>query len=272
MLTHAGKRIGWTTSALYRGSLFHAAIKHAQLLDADNIFAIADAVSKAHAEVVHEAEAGGRPLSQAVKNDQSAIQNEVCELVSEAIARVLAPNGRWINWHMEVPIRWTLTDDRLKGPVNFASHLDAINLGDMPRVVDWKTGESRPTGAYLTRSLQLGLYWLMVRHGSVMIDGDWVELDTWPTVEWIVVDNLKPYGKKTVVGEREFAKGDHRPLESVLMEARLVPGVHDQWHIDRLVERVLMGEAGFWPHNPDPVGCHVCDCRVACQGGNDAQV
>lgn len=272
MLTHAGKRVGYTTSALYRGSLFHAAVKHAQLMDADNIFGISEAVMKAHAEVVHEAEANGRPLSQAVRNEQGTIQNEVCELVSEAIARILAPNGRWLTWHMEVPIRWTLDDPRLDRPIKFASHLDALCIGQTLRVIDWKTGQDRPTAAYLTRSLQIGLYWLMVRHGSVQIDGEWTDLDYWPTVEWVIVDNLRPYQRKTVVGEREFAKGETRPIESVLMQARLVPGVHDQWLIDRLVERVRMADGGVWPHNPDPVGCSLCDCRVACQGESDAQV
>jgi hypothetical protein len=266
-LTHRGKRVGYTTSALYRGSLFHNAIKHAQLMDADNIFAIGEAVSKAHAEVAAEAEASGRPLSQSVINEHVSIQNEVGNLVAEAIARVLAPNGAWLPWAVECPIRWTLDDERLPKPITFASHLDAIlSDGGVLRVIDWKTGDDRPTQAYLTRSLQLGLYWLMVRHGSVCVNGEWVDFDYWPSVEWVVVDNFKPFGRKTVTDGREYQKGDTRPIESIVIPARFVPGVHDRWLIDRLVERVRMAEAGFWPHNPDPVGCYVCDCRVACQG------
>lgn len=276
----AGKTIGEYPTAMFRGSLFHAAVRalhqHTQGLAVwQRTFAEA-AVLVATKTVQEEAATDRRTITPAVVNALPTIQAEIVNLILNYGAR-LAPvvnAGRFIG--CELPIRWSIDVDG--EPANFASHLDLLwRAGDgRLHVWDWKTGEDAPTYAYLSRNMQLGLYWLMVRYGSVQVDGEWIDFGAFPSVAWVHVNALAPYGRKTTGKgddgqERTFEKGEHRPLARVLMPCGFMEE-QEAALLEELAVRVRMFRAGLFPTNPDPVGCHICPSVRWCpsfRGGSD---
>jgi hypothetical protein len=277
-LRHEGKVMGETTTALYRGSVFHEAVRILHVGRKWDRQSIGIAVTKAAAQVEAEAKANRKPLSPAVEEKKFTTQTEVEKLV-QRYAGLLAPvveAGSLIG--CEMPIRLTLDVDG--EPQEFASHLDLLYRQtadeDKPLCLwDFKTGEDAPTRAFLSRNLQLGFYYLALRYGSVLVDGEWLEFDEWPSVWWIHANNLAPYkraGKYTDLdgSEVEYKAGDMRPLQTVLHPCGFSPDKEEAIRA-ALVERVRMMRAGFWPASPDPVGCHICPsnrhCESFCEGG-----
>ena len=85
---------------------------------------------------------------------------------------------------------------------------------------------------------------------------------------WLHLPNLKPYTRKTVTfddksEQREFVKGDDRPLRAVMKTTQYTED--DTSHIERaLVDRVNMYKAGFFPTIPEPTKCALCEAESFC--------
>lgn len=271
-LRHNGKRISTMTSALYRGCLWH---EGARLLHERNDWGVADLlVRDADVLVRAKAEEECRPLSPACERDRHETMAEIGRLLNR-YAQMFA--GVFVKSKLigcELPVRLTVNvDDQ---PAEFATHIDLLyrSIDGHLCLWDWKSGEDSPTWEYLTRNLQFGMMHLAVAHGQVMTSPDcWVEFGDAPLMTWVHVNNLAPYGRKTTVTEngepREYAKGDARPLSSVLRGIE----INDEGVIlDQFSTRVRMARAGLYPMNPSEQGCHLCESNQFCpnfQRGSD---
>ncbi len=160
----------------------------------------------------------------------------------------------------------------------FASHLDLVfrdTHGDfgpagLLHVWDFKFREEQPTIAYLVRNMQMMAYYAAVKEGTVLMDGEWLSFDEYPTVSWVHLPNLEPYKRATVTrdddgNEQQYAKGDLRPLRSIIREVPFnptvtIPAFHDEYAL-----RATMVDAGHYPTNPDPVGCLLCLSESWCR-------
>jgi hypothetical protein len=263
-LRHEGKAIGKCTGALYRGLLFHEA---ARMLHTANMIGEPLAITTEAAQTVAKTlHAERRPPTESVKAKAADTVADVAALIGHYQRRFsdLFAHSKVIG--LEVPIRLTMVvDDQ---PQEFASHLDILYRdphGNL-RVDDWKSGDDDWGSEHVHRSLQLGLYYMAVQYGSVMIGGEWIELGEAPTVAVIEVNNLYPYTRKVTAkddtgNEREFVKGDDRPLSSIRREVLVTneAAIHDE-----LALRVRMNRAGFWPTNPTADGCRFCESSSHC--------
>lgn len=262
-----GKRdtLGMTT-ALYLGQLFHAA---ARIWHEDRDKTVEGCVLAAAPIVEAGALDEGRPLTPAVVSDQS----EHWATVSRWLARYVQvypmyfpdvfPETREV--YCEVPIRLTLEVDG--EDVEFASHLDCLIISPdgSATVLDWKTGADAPTWEYLSRNMQLSLYYLAVKYGRVKIGEGWQKLRAEPRVCWVHVRNLEPYGKKGEYKDGDnvvqYVKGDFRPNHKVF---QFVTINNDNAIIDEFATRVRMQRAGLWPTNPTETGCFLCESKKYC--------
>ena len=206
-----------------------------------------------------------RPLTPSVLESRTQIWAEVVEIALQYGARVATIIDKLIG--VEVPIRMTLADQNGEA-IDFASHLDLIGRNKAGQLVvwDWKWRDEDPSYDYLVRNLQLGLYWLAVRRGEILIDGEWVAMDEAPEVSWVHLPNLKVYSRKTKRrgpdGEDiEFAAGDLRPMETIVKHA---PFRSESAIRDEVALRVSMMRAGLYPTNPQPDGCRFCESRQFC--------
>lgn len=272
-LRHAGKIEGQGTSALLRGNLFHAVLQALHRRGDFSVGAIVGAVNDAGAQVQDSMARENRPITPAALAALPTTKAEVAKL-SGFYGERLAPmvkSGKLIG--CELPIRCEIDG------FSFASHLDLLwrdSLGEL-RLWDYKSGEDTPTFAYLSRNPQLGMYSYALRFGEVLLPGGWgwTAFEEVAQVSWIHLNNLAPYSRKTKGAgddgqEREFAAGEHRPLSRIIHTPNLS-------NFDAIREmfltRARMMEAGFFPTNPDPVGCQVCESRKWCgsfssNGGN----
>jgi len=257
-----GKRECSMTTALYVGQLFHAA---ARIWHEERVESFEGCVLLAAEHVEADALAEGRPLTDAVRNDRQIHMAQVCKWLTTYAAafHAMFPRAMVV---CEVPIRCTFEVDG--EPQEFASHLDAVVTTEDGRVVilDWKTGEEGPTWHYLARNMQLALYWLGLRHGTVLQDGAWKTYGDSADVYWVHVRNLSPYGKSgSYVGDGgelvEYKKGDLRPMHKVFQR---VSFTDENAIIEEFATRVRMFRAGLFPTNPDPIGCMVCESRKFC--------
>ena len=266
LLTSQGKAIGDMPGALYFGNLWHEACGLAHLRGEFQIPKSDPIVIEAARLVEEKAKAENRPLTDAVRRDAQTHQADVSKLLGFYGERCasLVKTGRVLG--VEVPCRMTLTIDG--EPQEFASHMDLpwINSAGELEIWDWKTTDEDPSPFYLNRNLQFGLYWLMGLYGEFLIDGFWDRLGVSPRLTWVQVMNLRPYGRKTTAkddngDDREYAKGEHRPLSRIMRS----PIIMDEGPIiDEITTRVRMFRAGLFPTNPDPVGCRLCECWKSC--------
>jgi len=269
----AGEARGEYQTALYGGQLGHKCLeilydgfKATKILpDADEFEA---AMAQATKIVVAMAEAERRPLSDSVVKNQKTIARDTLTLIVQYWER-FAPRENEVVVGTECPVYLTIDVDGEEAV--FTSHLDLLiqdtTTGSL-RVEDWKFGDEAPCQSYLARNPQLGLYWLSVRYGQVGIpdalgEPVWTEFGEWPDVYWVHMKNLKPFARKTTIGDETFVKGDTRPRDRILMRV-----VH---HEDgeaalraTIATRVRMMRAGLWPAMPDKQGCRFCDTRRAC--------
>lgn len=175
----------------------------------------------------------------------------------------------------EVPCKMTI------GDTEFASHTDlmvrdsgnAFGFGkDRLLIFDWKWRQDVPTKAYLARNMQFATYWLMANQGTFLIE-EWAGYCPIGNAEdakliWVHLPYLKPFGRKTIVKddegkEREFSKGDTRPIRTILRHADFLPE-HRQEIIDAITHRVEMYKAGYFPASPEPAKCHLCEAESFC--------
>lgn len=263
-LRHEGKAIGQCTGALYRGLLFHEAARLLHLANLTGDTALI--VAQAQEAVSKTLRAERRPPTESVKVHATETAEDVLLLINNYRDRFrdLFAHSKVLG--LEVPIRLTMmVDDQ---PQEFASHLDILYRdphGNL-RVDDWKSGDDDWGSEHVHRSLQIGLYYMAVAYGSVMLGGEWVELQEAPTVAVIDVNGLYPYSKKVrakndVGEEQDFFKGDMRPLHAVRKEVLVT---NEGSIVDELNLRVRMNRADMWPTNPTADGCRFCESSAHC--------
>lgn len=265
-LRHEGKGISVCETAKYRGLLAGMAIEELHKHGDWSEDAIVGYVLAAEKRIDEELEQRGEPLSDAVIRERDSIRGNVTEMLGHYAERMPEFYGDMTILGLEVPIRWTMPNG-----AEFASHLDLLAKRPDGEIVvpDFKWTEHTPTYAYLDRNIQFQSYWLAVKHGSVQIDGFWVELDSYPRLVWVHLPNLLPYKqKRTEVDEQtgeviEYRKGDGRPMKRIVYWDRFDVR-NESVVLDELNTRVRMIEQGLFPTNPDPVGCQICECRSAC--------
>lgn len=261
-----GKVIGETPGALYRGQLFNDALGLLYTRDKWDRPACESAIMDAAVGVAAKSLTENRPYTKAVGVNLTTHNAEVLALVVQYAQR-FTPRSDEKVIGVELPIRFTLEHERLEEPAEFASHLDLLYRRADGRLVvdDFKLRDEHPSGAFLARWPQGGIYYLAVRYGEVLVDGEWLEFAEWPIVRWIDATALAPYGKaytNTHTGE-VFKKGDLKPAERVQRVAPFLPEGEPALR-DMLAERVAMMRAGFFPAMPDPEGCQFCDSRAHC--------
>jgi hypothetical protein len=270
-LRRTGQTIGTMPSAMYRGNLAGEALCILHQADDFTPLSVNLAVLRAAEIVADKAKLERRPLTNAVLDNRTTTMAEVVRALCEYGARV-APRVRTLIG-CELPIRWTIDVDG--EPQEFASHLDILyrDAQDFLCFDDWKWRDESPSPHYLSRNLQFACYAYGCKHGAVLThpelgDDGWTEFGEWAQGFWIHLDYLRPYGKATEArdddGEvRKFAKGDTRPLKSIVHPCNIDES-RESVIVAEMTERVRMMRAGFWPTNPDPVGCRVCECNTHC--------
>lgn len=269
-LTAQGNRIGETASAKYRGLLFHEAVGLFIAAGCDPATAGACA-SAADVTVQAGATAEHSPMTEVALRDSTDTIAECAKLLEYFAGRFagILRAGKIIG--CELPVRWTVDIDG--EPTHFATHLDLlwIDGNGQLRLWDFKTGEASPSWDFLGRSPQLGLMWLMVRHGQVCVDPDldlWDSFGMFPAVDWVHINALKPYGKATTTkgddgSEQKFTKGEHRPMTAILRSAAFIED-REAEVFEEIAQRVRQYRAGFFPMVPEEQGCRLCECRIHC--------
>lgn len=254
-----GKAIPQGTGALFLGNLWHASVKKLYEAHGGPTQCVMDAMPEVIAAMKEE----GRELTKATEEGRHEDAATVTKWLTVYAANYMIAG----KVYLEVPCRITLEVDG--EAQNFASHIDLLQITESHVVIrDWKTQEDSPTPAFLSRNLQLGLYWLMVKHGQVFIDGEWKRVARNSVVQWLQARSLSPYGKATDATDengqkRRFAKGEARPYGSVV-KSILYADEQEPAIIEALATRVRMFRAGLHPAIPDPVGCFVCESNQFC--------
>lgn len=266
-LRHEGKIVGETPGALYRGQLFNDAVGILYTRNEWTRPVCESAIVAACSLIRERSKAENRPFTKAVDENLTTHNAEVLALVVQYAQRFPPLSGDKVIG-VELPIRFTLEHERLDEPAEFASHLDLLYRREDGRLVspDFKLREDSPSGSFLARWAQGALYWLAIRYGQVRVGGeDWISFGEWPLVQWFDAKNLAPYAKAYTnphTGEA-FKKGDVKPVERIVRTAPFLPEGEPALR-DMLAERVAMMRAGFFPANPDPIGCGLCDARSGC--------
>lgn len=256
---HKGETESSMTTALYRGLLAGAALEflHGKHLDRNLCMT---AVNQAAAKVEHVAQDENRPLSDSVTANLADIHAEVFKVCEFYCGRFADPFAKCRIIGTELPIRCDIDVDG--EAIHFASHLDLLFRHPDSSLVfdDFKWREETPTAQYLARNLQFAMYAYALRFGEVQTpDGEWVSFAIWPIGRWIHLPGLKPYARNGP----DYKAGEHRDIDKII---RTVPfdDSSEAPILNEFAQRVRMARANFWPTNPDPVGCHICDSRMFC--------
>lgn len=170
----------------------------------------------------------------------------------------------------ELPIRFEIEVDGVAQPI--ASHIDILLRQKRTGryvVADTKWREDAPTHAYLTRNLQLAVYWLGCRRGQVQYpNGQWYRPGD-AMLAWVHASYLRPVLRATSwvdheTGELvELKKGDARPMDKVVRWVNHARTAESR--VEReIADRIRMMRAGHFPTNADPVGCHLCPAEQWC--------
>lgn len=267
-----GKAVGTTQSAKAWGLLWHEAATGCHLAGRFDAAYADSIVPQAWASVLGKAKVENSPPSDAVKRDATTIQAEVASLLPMYGDRCASMVRKLIG--CELPVRMTIAVDGKD--VEFASHIDLLFRDDDGRLVvwDWKGGKDAPSFHELSRNMQFGMYGLTLRYGSVLMDGEWVEFGEWPSLAWVQVRNLKPFGRATTLtefdGEKnewvdvEYAKGQYRPIHKIVIPSGVYPEGEPEIR-RRFAEHVRMRRTGLMPAIPGE-HCQFCDSRRWCDG------
>lgn len=278
-----GKARNEAPTALYRGVLIGEVLRDIHQASAWNADEIeVKAVLKVAEERVRKQLAEeNRILTDSVEQNAAEINDEIVRHVLWYVGRFGQRFAVSTLIGCELPCRMKI------GKVKFASHIDLMfrddtgiwgNKGGIV-IWDWKMRQEAPTRAYLSRNLQLGLYWLMAQEGQICVSP---EFDLWETfgevgqVAWCHLPYLKPFGRATVVKdddgvEREYAKGDTRPDKAIVRECGFRDGRQDQLKKEILM-RVEIMRRGLDIAVPDPSGCHLCECEPWCNRFDTAEI
>lgn len=276
-----GKSVLSAPTALYRGVLAGEVLREyhsSQKWDVAPSMVVPAVASKVRAQFAAE----GRILTEAVDKNAEEIHSEVETVTAFYIDRFAARFMRAEFIGCELPCRMQI------GRVKFASHLDLLfrdvhgDLGGLPGqlvVWDWKWRQETPSRAYLSRNLQLALYWLMVQNGSICLSNEfglWEKFNDVPTVAWCHLPALKPFSRATTVQDddgvdRSYVKGEFRPERSIVKDCGFRDGM--QQHAEaEILKRVELMKKGLDIAIPDPAGCHLCDCEPWCRRFDTAEL
>ena len=267
-LRHEGKADPEIGTALFRGDFAHEALGLLHKMPVSSWCPAA--VQKVCRESIgltdKKVESEGRVVSKAARDGAAAMYGEIEHLLKSYIARIGPELKGCKIIAVEAPIEVTIdVDDE---PAYFRSHLDLIFRDERGtlHVWDWKSGTDAPSFDFLARNHQLALYWLAAVQGEIRTGpGEWLRFNEAPTVAWIHLNHLKPFGRKTKLIEDgvevEYVKGDTRPINKIV---RQVEYRNIDLIIDALIERVRMVRHGFFPKNPEQVRCCLCECRHSC--------
>ena len=276
LLRWEGKLLPHAPTALVRGMLAGSACRYMheskQWEDPDAADAAMDYTCNQTEAYLEEDE---RIVTYSVEKNRDSMSKEVRLVLDRYIGRLGPLFAQTDLIGCETPCKMTL------GGVEFASHTDLIvrdsgNAFGFGKgrllVIDWKWRQEAPSKAYLARNMQFAVYWLMARKGQFLID-DWTGYVPIPDAHnaqmiWLHLPNLKPYSRKTVTfddksEQREFLKGDDRPIRSVLKTTQYTED--DTSHVEQaLLDRVNMYKAGFFPTVPEPNKCALCEAESFC--------
>lgn len=259
-LKHEGKALPEVGTAMFRGTLFHAHAEAWHMGQSANHI-LEDAIERVRLE--------GRELTAACLRDSAELDQECAIMLSHYVRRYqkFFEASKLIG--CEIPLRWSGIDVDGK-PIDFATHIDLLfrDPHGCLSLWDWKTGDTDWDGDHAGRSLQVGMMFMAVQYGQILIPGDddWTALGEAPSVSIVNVENCKPYSRKTTATgddgiEREFVKGEDRPETSIRKE---VLCNNESLILEQFATRVRMDRANLWPTNPTDTGCRVCECRMAC--------
>lgn len=254
-LKHMGKALPEVASAMFRGLLIHHHLQCWHEDKAADLYAVLDSIKQE-----------GRTLTVACKAAVQETNEEAKVIVGHYAKRYGAFFKASKLLGCEVPLRWSGIDvDGEK--VDFATHIDLL-FEDPHKALclwDWKSGDTDWGAEHVARSLQFGMSFMAVQYGHVMLDGEWIDLQTSPHVTVCDVDCLKPYSRRTM-GKKdgedyEYVKGDVRPESAVSREILVT---NESGILEQFATRIRMARANLWPTNPTDDGCRACECRKAC--------
>lgn len=264
-----GKASASTESAKFFGLLWGevAAACHDNS-DFTDPFVIA-LLPKARDRVIAKAKEENSPVSPVVTRDMTDTLAEIGALVRVYRERCVPMIGKFLG--CELPIRATFDVDG--EPVEFASHLDLLFRDKDGRLVvwDWKAGKDAPSFYELSRNMQFGMYGLACRYGSVMLGDEWIEFEEWPSLYWVHVQNLYPFGRATTTKEwdgtawteRKYTKGESRPIDKIVIPSGVYPEGESEI-MRRFAEHVRMRRSGIMPAIPGE-HCMFCDSVRWCE-------
>lgn len=278
------------TQALFRGLWAHEAI---QLLFKKNLLhpwddeCIPDVIHNSYHTVVQQLADEERPITEGCMNAMAKLRADVTEVTMEFGNRFGEKMSHMELIGVECPIRWTMPAyGRMTERAELASHVDII-LRDTDNVMDrgddalillelkYKDRESL-TAAWMHRSMQIIMYHLMLRYGSVQLPAvggwlpeQWIEFGEWPKVYVVDLPMLKAYkraGEFKTPGTGEPVKykaGDQRPDHMVFRRVFRNADQIDQMKT-QLSDHIQMLREGFFPMIPSETGCLVCECENWC--------
>ena len=114
------------------------------------------------------------------------------------------------------------------------------------------------------------MYPVATEHGSIKVfDGDdgWVEFREWPAIAWVHLPDLKPYARNG----KNWNAGDMRPEENIIRWANIRQDRTDAI-LDEFRDRERMFRAGYFPKNPDPIDCYLCESEQWCDRYDVAEI
>ena len=268
LLGWLGKVDGKYPTALYRGTVAHAALAFLHSGEGWGLGDVREAVSLGADEVDKEINRNNCEKTDACREGREGVLQEIVRVLF-AYSRRLCPMFEQCEVvGVETPVRLKF------GEHAFASHTDLLVYdpdGVFGRgkgrslVFDFKWEAESPTRAYLARNKQLMLYQLAASFGTWLFDVEWTDFrDTsWADVCFLHLPSLKPYQRKTVVGEIEYKKGDDRPIEKVLHWCDFQEHRAGEM-IAHLTDHVRMLKAGYFPAAPTKIGCFTCPSQEFC--------
>jgi hypothetical protein len=212
----------------------------------------------------------GRQISEATEASMSDTASDIAMFCENYHRKLKARFARCQFLGCEVPVRWKFAPRMPE----FASHIDLLLRDEAGRLVflDWKLRETAPTWHYLSRNMQFGCYFGCCLEGKFLLnDGlstEWKHIGEESRGVWLHVNHLAPFGRKTTCEddrgiEREFVKGDDRPMRMAWREVEYSPGAVENIRAE-LMMRVKMMKKDQFPTNPDPVGCSLCEAESFC--------
>lgn len=265
-----GKAVGSTQSAKAWGLLWHEAATLCHRKGRFDAAFVNANVGPCWDVVERRAKEENSPPSDAVRRDVVSMVAEVASLIPVYGERCVPMIGKFIG--CEVPVRATFDVDG--EPVDFASHIDLLcrDLDGGLMVWDWKGGKDAPSHYELSRNMQFGMYGVALRYGAVLLDDEWVEFREWPSLYWVQVRNLKPFGRATVLSEYDmekgervdvsYEKGQHRPMNRIVIPSGVYPEGENEI-MRRFAEHVRLRRLGTMPATPGE-HCQFCDSRRWC--------